>query len=49
LRAGGNEKEQIAAEYVPNVEQVCKSINWLLALSDEKREELLELPDHVNI
>lgn len=45
LRAGGDEKEQIAAEYVPNVEKVCKIINWLLALNDERRGALTFLPD----
>ncbi|MFZ4461509.1 MAG: hypothetical protein ACOYN2_03020 [Patescibacteria group bacterium] len=47
LRAGGDEKEQIAAEYVPNVERVCRAINWLLALSEEKRVGLESLPEGV--
>lgn len=40
LRAGAGEKEQIIAEYVPNVEEVCRKINLLLAMSDDKRESL---------
>jgi hypothetical protein len=45
LRAGGDEKEQIAAEYVPNVESVCKTINWLLALPEDRRSDLTALPE----
>ncbi len=47
LRAGGDEKEQIAAEYVPEVEHICRVINWLLALPEEKRASLERLPEGI--
>ena len=46
LRAGADEKEQIIAEYVPNVEKVSKIINWMLALSEDVRMKLDAIPTH---
>ncbi len=46
LRAGADEKEQIIAEYVPNVEKISKAINWMLALSEDARMHLESIPTH---